>query len=45
MNSISQNLRNVLKNRIKTLISPILYNLVDFMVDNLFSESIENKYF
>ena len=45
MNIISQNLRNVLKNRIKTLISPILYNLVDFMVDNLFVEDAQNKYF
>lgn len=45
MNSISQNLRNVLKNRIKTAISPILYNLVDFMVDNLFVEDAQNKYF
>lgn len=45
MYSIPQNFKNVLKNRIKILISPILYNMVDFMVDNLFSESIENKYF
>lgn len=45
MYSIPQNLKNVLKNRIKILISPILYNLVDFMVDNLFAENVENKYF
>ena len=45
MNSISQNLINVLKNRIKILINPILYNLIDFMVDNLFVENAENKYF
>ncbi len=45
MYSIPQNFKNVLKNRIKILISPILYNMVDSMVDNLFSESIENKYF
>ena len=44
-NSISQKMKNVLKNRIKILISPILYNMVDFMVDNLFAENIENKYF
>ena len=45
MYSISQNLKNVLKNRIKILISPILYKNVDFMVDNLFSKNAENKYF
>lgn len=45
MYSISQNLKNVLKNKIKILISPILYKTVDFMVDNLFSEDAENKYF
>ena len=45
MNSISQNLRNVLKNRIKILISPILYNTVDFMIDNLLAVNAENKYF
>lgn len=43
--SISQNFKNVLKNKIKILISPILYNTIDFLVDNLFAESIENKYF
>ena len=43
--SISQNLKDVLKNRIKILISPILYNLIDFMVDNLFVSNVENKYF
>ena len=45
MYSISQNLKNVLKNKIKILISPILYKNVDFMVDNLFSKDAENKYF
>ena len=45
MNSIPQNLRNVLKNRIKILINPILYNLIDFTVDNLFVENAENMYF
>ena len=43
--SISQNLKDVLKNRIKILISPILYDLIDFMVDNLFATNAENKYF
>ena len=43
--SISQNLKNVLKNRIKILISPILYNMVDFIIDNLFATDLENKYF
>lgn len=45
MNSISQNLRNVLKNKIKILINPILYNMIDFMVDNLFDVNAQNKYF
>lgn len=44
MNSIPQNLRNVIKNRIKTLISPIFYNMVDFSVDNLFSNYDSDKY-
>ena len=43
--SISQNLKNVLKNRIKILISPILYNTVDILVDNLFLSNSENTYF
>ena len=45
MNSISQILRNVLKNKIKILINPILYNMIDFMVDNLFDVNAQNKYF
>lgn len=45
INSISQNLKNVLKNKIKILITPILYNSVDFIVDNLFAKDAENKYF
>lgn len=44
-NIISQNLKNVLKNKIKTLITPILYNSVDFIVDNLFADNAQNKYF
>lgn len=43
--SISQNLKNVLKNKIKILISPILYNTVDILVENLFLSSSENIYF
>lgn len=45
MYSISQNLKNVLKNKIKIIISPILYKTIDFTVDNLFAKSTENKYF
>ncbi len=45
-NSISQNFKNVLKNKIKVLISPILYKSVDFIVDNLMSPNIDsNNYF
>lgn len=43
--SISQNLKNVLKNKIKILISPILYNTVDIMVDNLLLSNSESLYF
>lgn len=42
--SISQNFKNVLKNRIKILISPILYNTVDILVENLFLSNSENIY-
>ena len=45
MYSISQNLKNVLKNRIKILISPILYETIDTIVDNLFLQNNINKYF
>ena len=46
MYSISQKLKNVLKNRIKILINPILYETVDFMIDNLLHDSSSNgKYF
>ena len=44
MNIISQNFKNVLKNKIKILISPILYKTVDFTIDNLFSNSDNEKY-
>lgn len=44
--SISQKLKNVLKNRIKILINPILYKTVDFMFDNLLVDNDSNsKYF
>ena len=44
--SISQKLKNVLKNKIKILISPILYKTIDFMIDNLLIDnSCNNKYF
>ena len=43
--SISQNFKTVLKNRIKILISPILYNTVDILVDNLFLSNSESTYF
>ena len=46
MYSISQNLKNVLKNKIKILISPILYKTVDFIVDNLLvDDNSSTKYF
>jgi hypothetical protein len=46
MYSISQKLKNVLKNRIKILINPILYNNIDFMVDNLLvNNDVNNIYF
>lgn len=46
MYSISQNLKNVLKNRIKNVINPILYKSVDFIVDNLLTlNNTGNNYF
>lgn len=44
-NIISQNFKNVLKNKIKILISPILYKNVDNIVENIFNNSEEGKYF
>lgn len=44
-NIISQNFKNVLKNKIKILISPILYKTVDNIVENIFNNSEEGKYF
>ena len=43
--SISQNFKNVLKNKIKILISPILYKSIDFIIDNLFEINNPDKYF
>ena len=43
-NIISQNLKKMLKNKIKTIISPILYDTVDLMVENIFVNKHENKY-
>ena len=34
MNIISQNFKNVLKNKIKILITPTLYRFVDILIDN-----------
>lgn len=46
MYGISQKLKNVLKNRIKILISPILYETIDFMIDNLLVDNnSSSKYF
>ena len=41
--SISQNFKNVLKNKIKILINPILYNTIDFIVDNLLAQNFDNN--
>ena len=46
MYSISQKLKNVLKNKIKILINPTLYETIDFMIDNLLVDNNSNsKYF
>lgn len=46
MNIISQNFKNVLKNRIKILISPIMYQFVDLLIDNFsFDNSTYGNYF
>ena len=46
MNIISQNFKNVLKNRIKILITPVLYQLVDSIIDSFsFDNSNYNNYF
>lgn len=44
MYSISQNFKNVLKNKIKILISPILYKTIDNIVDNIFNTESKTKY-
>ena len=46
MYSISQKLKNVLKNKIKILITPTLYETIDFMIDNLLVDiNSANNYF
>ena len=46
MNIISQNFKNVLKNKIKILINPILYKFVDSLVDNFsFHTNASTNYF
>ena len=46
MNIISQNLKNIIKNKIKILITPIYYNLVDSIVDNIGNNDFDfSKYF
>ena len=46
MNIISQNFKNVLKNKIKIIISSTLYKYVDILVDNFsFSHGNNNNYF
>ena len=46
MNIISKNLKNVIKNKIKILITPIYYNLVDSIVDNIGNNDFDfSKYF
>src|SRR5574344_1275330 len=44
-NIISQNFKNVLKNKIKILISPILYKTIDNIVENIFITTDQTKYF
>lgn len=46
MNIISQNFKNVLKNKIKILINPILYKIVDLLVDSFsFDTNSSTNYF
>ena len=46
MNIISQNFKNALKNKIKILITPIYYNLIDSIVDNIGNNNFDfSKYF
>lgn len=44
-NIISQNFKNVLKNKIKILISQILYKTIDNIVENIFIANDQNQYF
>jgi len=46
MNIISQNFKNVLKNKIKVLINPILYKFVDLLVESFsFDTNASTNYF
>lgn len=46
MNIISQNLKNEIKKHIKVLITPIFYNLIDEIVDNIDKNDFDfSKYF
>ena len=43
-NIISQNFKNMLKNKIKVFISPMLYDTIDLIVENIFVNNNDNKY-
>ena len=46
MNIISQNFKDVLKNKIKVIISTNLYKYIDFLMDNFsFTLGSSNNYF
>lgn len=46
MNIISQNFKNVLKNKIKILITPTLYHFIDLLVDSFsFDSNTSSNYF
>lgn len=46
MSIISQNLKIAVKNRIKILITPIFYNLIDELIDNIGKDDFDfSKYF
>lgn len=46
MNIISQNFKNVLKNRIKSLITPNLYNFIDLLIESFsFDNNVSINYF
>ena len=43
-NIISQNFKNMLKNKLKIWISPMLYDTIDLIVENIFVNNNDNKY-